>query len=101
MERNKGLEDINKKRIESIQEVNVSRSSRLIRGVLLRGTQIHIKVRGDGFADLADLSLFGSILNEFLAVYATINAFIRLEIEDILTGERLIWPERLGTQTLI
>jgi type VI secretion system protein ImpG len=101
MERNKGLEDINKKRIESIQEVSVSRSSRLIRGILLRGTQIHIKVRGDGFADLADLSLFGSILNEFLAVYATINAFIRLEIEDILTGERFVWPERLGTQTLI
>ena len=101
MERNKGLEDTNRKRIESIEEVRLERKSRLIRGVLLRGTRIKVKVRGDGFADISDLYLFGTVLNEFLAVYASINTFTQLEIEDILTGERLSWPERLGTQTLI
>ena len=60
-----------------------------------------MRVRGDGFADIADLYLFGTVLNEFLSVYATVNTYTRLEIEDILTGERLSWPERLGTQTLI
>jgi type VI secretion system protein ImpG len=69
--------------------------------VLLRGTHILVRVRGDGFADLADLYLFGSVLNEFLSVYATINTYTRLEIENTLTGESLSWPERLGTQTLI
>ena len=40
-------------------------------------------------------------MNEFMAVYSTINSFTKLEIEDLLTGEILTWPERLGTQTLI
>jgi type VI secretion system protein ImpG len=101
MERNKTLEDTNKKRIESIREVTVKRITRLIRGILLRGSLIRIRVSGDGFADIADMSLFGSILNEFLAVYSTINSFTLVEIEDLLTGELLTWPERLGTQTLI
>ncbi|MCL4460343.1 MAG: type VI secretion system baseplate subunit TssF [Nitrospirae bacterium] len=101
MERNKTLEDTNKKRIESIQEVTVNRITRMIRGVLLRGSRIRIRVRGNGFADVADMVLFGSILNEFLAVYSTINSFTLVEIEDLLTGELLTWPERLGTQTLI
>ncbi|EQD24928.1 MAG: hypothetical protein D084_Lepto4C00311G0003, partial [Leptospirillum sp. Group IV 'UBA BS'] len=48
MERNKGLEDTNRKRIESIDEVRLSRKSRFIRGVLLRGTHILVRVRGDG-----------------------------------------------------
>lgn len=100
-ERNKGLEDTNRKRIESIDEVRLSSKSRFIRGVLLRGTRILVRVRGDGFADQADLYMFGSVLNEFLSVYATINTFTKLEIENILTGESLSWPERLGTQTLI
>ena len=100
-ERNKGLEDTNRKRVDSLQEVSVERKNRFIRGILLRGTQIRIRVRGDGFADMADLYLFGTLLNEFLSVYATVNVFIGLEIEDILTGEKLAWPDRLGTQTLI
>lgn len=100
-ERNKGLEDTNRKRIDSLEAVTVERKSRFIRGILLRGTQILVRVRGDGFADIADLYLFGTVLNEFLSVYATVNTYTRLEIEDILTGERLSWPERLGTQTLI
>ena len=101
MERNKGLEDTNRKRIESIDEVRLFRKNRFIRGVLLRGTEILVRVRGDGFADMPDLYLFGTILNEFLSVYATINTFTRLQIENALTGENLSWPERLGTQTLI
>ena len=100
-ERNKGLEDTNRKRIESLEAVTVERKSRFIRGILLRGTRIRVRVRGDGFADMADLYLFGKILNEFLSVYASINVFIGLEIEDIQTGETLAWPDRLGTQTLI
>ena len=100
-ERNKGLEDTNRKRIDAIEEVAVERKSRFIRGVLLRGTLIKVRVRGDGFADMADLFLFGTVLNEFMSVYATINTFTKLEIEDILTGEIQSWPERLGTQTLI
>ncbi len=101
MERNKGLEDANRKRIESIEEVHLSRKTRFIRGVLLRGTQILVKVRGDGFADLPDLYLFGTVLNEFLSVYATINTFTKLDIENALTGESISWTERLGTQPLI
>ena len=101
MERNKGLEDANRKRVESIDEVRLSRKNRFIRGVLLRGTEILVRVRGDGFADLADLNLFGTVLNEFLSVYATINTFTKLQIENALTGDSLSWPERLGTQTLI
>jgi len=101
MERNKTLEDTNKKRIESIREVTVKRTTRMIRGILLRGSLIRIRVSGDGFADIADMVLFGSILNEFMAVYSTINSFTKVEIEDLLTGELLTWSERLGTQTLI
>lgn len=101
MERNKTLEDTNKKRIESIREVSVKRITRMIRGIMLRGSLIRIRLSGDGFADISDMVLFGSVMNEFMAVYSTINSFTKLEIEDLLTGEILTWPERLGTQTLI
>jgi type VI secretion system protein ImpG len=101
MERNKGLEDANRKRIESIEEVKLTRKTRFIRGVLLRGTHILVKIRGDGFADFSDLYLFGTVLNEFLSVYATINTFTKLEVENALTGESISWTERLGTQPLI
>ena len=101
MERNKTLEEANRRRLESIEEVHVSPESRLLRGVLMRGTRIAVRCRGDGFSDFYDLSLFAMILNEFLSVYASINTFIALEIEDTLTGERIACPQRMGNQPLI
>lgn len=101
MERNRTMEEANRRRLESIEEVRVGSESRLIRGVLLRGSRITVRCRGDGFADFYDLSLFAEILNEFLSVYASINTFIALEVEDTLTGDKITCPQRMGTQSLI
>lgn len=40
--------------------------------------------------------LFGSVLNEFFALYATINSFHQLMVVEAKRGEEYIWSSRLG-----
>lgn len=44
--------------------------------------------------------LFASVINEFLALYGTVNSFHQLIVREEKSGEHYIWPARLGEQTL-
>jgi type VI secretion system protein ImpG len=45
--------------------------------------------------------LFGSILNEFLPLYASLNSFSQLSLKEVQRGEIFQWDPRMGQQTLV
>jgi type VI secretion system protein ImpG len=97
-----GQETANRRRIESIQDVTSTRETRLIgRGSILRGQQVRIKCRLDSFASIGDMYLFGCVLDRFVADYAGVNSYTRVELEDASTGVLFKWPPRLGQQPLL
>ena len=97
-----GQETANRRRIESIQDVTSTRETRLIgRGSILRGQQVRIKCRLDSFASIGDMYLFGCVLDRFIADYAGVNSYTRVELEDAFTGVLFKWPPRLGQQPLL
>jgi type VI secretion system protein ImpG len=67
----------------------------------MRGQEISLRLRQDHFASLGDLFLFGSVLDYFLGVYASMNAYTRLQVEEVQTGDRYQWPARVGDRFLI
>jgi len=91
----------NQKRVAGIQSIESRGADRLVSGVLTRGRDIELEARHDHFASQGDLFLFGSIIDHFLGSYASINAFTRLSLREVLTGEIYQWPARLGDHPLI
>ncbi|MEN8217486.1 MAG: type VI secretion system baseplate subunit TssF [Pseudomonadota bacterium] len=69
-------------------------------GTPVRGIRTHIDMHESKFAGEGDMYLFASVLNEFFALYASINAFHQLEVKTE-RGEIYLWPARLGQQHLI
>ncbi|WP_296223984.1 type VI secretion system baseplate subunit TssF [Ralstonia sp. UBA689] len=101
-QQDQGTEAANRRRIDGIQEVIAMPETRLVgRGSVLRGQFVRIRCRQDHYADIGDMYLFGCVLERFLADYASINAYTRVELEDVLSETIFKWPPRLGQQTLL
>ncbi|UWE14279.1 type VI secretion system baseplate subunit TssF [Herbaspirillum huttiense] len=97
-----GQEAANRRRIEGIQEVIATPETRLVgRGSVLRGQRVRIKCRQDFFAGIGDMYLFGCVIERFIADYAGINSYTRVEMEDAFSGAVFKWPARLGQQALL
>ncbi len=90
----------NRKRIAGIEKVTSRGVDRLVSGLMLRGREIELSARHDHFAGPGDLYLFGCVLNEFFAVYATLNSFTRFVLRETLQGEVITWPARIGERPL-
>ena len=45
--------------------------------------------------------MFGSVIERFLANYAPINSYTRVEMVDVFSGVSFQWPPRLGNQILL
>jgi type VI secretion system protein ImpG len=69
-------------------------------GTPIRGIRTHIDMLVSKFAGEGDMYLFASVLNEFLALYASINSFHQLEVETE-EGEIYLWRPRQGQQNLM
>ena len=97
-----GLAAANRRRIEGIQDVSTTPETRLVgRGSVLRGQRVRITCRPDHFAGVGDMYLFGCVLDRFLANYAGINSYTRVELADAYSGAVFQWPPRLGQQPLL
>ncbi len=91
----------NQKRIAGIESIRSKGTDRLVSGLLLRGREITCTARYDYFASQGDLYLFGSVLNEFFAVYASLNSFTHFILKETLSGDTLTWPAKIGERPLI
>ncbi len=88
-------------RLEGIQSLDARHGERLLRGAPVRGTIIHLLLNEDSFAGEGDMYLFATVLNEFFALYASINAFTELTVKGVKYGEVYPWPARLGQQPIL
>ncbi len=88
----------NELRLEAIAEVSSKPAERLFRGTLLRGRETEIQLLEDRFASEGELYLFAAVLEEFLALYVTLNAFSQLTVRGRQAGEVHAWKPRVGRQ---
>jgi len=90
-----------KSRIDAISSFVTEPVDRLFAGRPIRGLKSYMKVKGEAFATEGELYLFTSILAEFFSLYATINSFHELELEEEASGTIYQWPPKYGRQPLI
>lgn len=86
--------------LEGMSDIRMRETDRIYEGLPLRGAVTELTLAQRGFSCEGDMFLFASALNEFLALYATVNSFHQLVVREEKSGERYIWPPRLGKQTL-
>lgn len=91
----------NERRLEGILSVQSIPKDRLYRGTTIRGTEVQIEMQEDHYVDEGDMYLFACVLDEFLALYANINSFVKLTVKGKTHGEVYEWPLRIGKQTLL
>ncbi len=87
-------------RLEGIQAVRAEAGTTLAGGHLLRGTVVTVEVLEDHFSSEGDLYLFASVLQEFIALHATLNGFVELRVRGVQRGEVFTWPPRTGRDRL-
>lgn len=88
-------------RLEGIHALEARHGERLLRGAPVRGTILHLQMNEDSFAGEGDMYLFATVLNEFFALYASLNAFTELTVRGVKYGEVYHWPARLGQQPIL
>ncbi|MCI5165535.1 MAG: type VI secretion system baseplate subunit TssF [Candidatus Electrothrix sp. GM3_4] len=93
--------EANEKRINGIESYEVCPVNRLVRGVMMRGQQLHLIIQADHFAGIGDFYLFGVVLDEFFSEYAGMNSFTQLNITNSNSGEDFTWPMRIGSTPLL
>lgn len=91
----------NQKRIQGIENITAHPSNRLVSSLILRGQEIEVRARSDHFASAGDFFLFGCILDDFFALYSSINAYTRFKLIDAFKGETYQWQARTGRHPLI
>ncbi len=91
----------NQKRISGISSIKAAPIDRVHKGRIVRGHKIEMEVYADQFAGLGDVYLFGSVLNSFFTIYASINTFIQFNLKELNSGVSFKWPVKIGNRTLI
>jgi type VI secretion system protein ImpG len=91
----------NDARVAAIAAVNARHEESLFRGGVHRGLAVEVELDEQGFGGDGDVALFGAVLDEFFALYATLNCTSRLTVKGSRTGEVYEWPTRLGRQYLL
>ena len=86
--------------LDGMLAIRMRETDRIYEGLPLRGAVTELTLDQRGFSCEGDMFLFASALNEFLALYATVNSFHQLIVREEKSGERYVWPPRLGKQTL-
>lgn len=99
--RNLTFVEANNKRIDGIIGIEAVPTDRLMKGRIIRGYEVHLKLRGDHYSGTGDLYLFSSVLARFLGGYVTENCFIRLVVEELGKGYRFEWAARMGDRCVL
>jgi type VI secretion system protein ImpG len=94
-------ERVSQKRLAGITGITTKPVDRMIRGLPVRGIRSELQLDQHGFASEGDLYLFGTVLSQFFALYASINAFHQLEVVNTDNQERYTWTLQQGQQPLM
>ena len=91
----------NQLRLGALGAVEALASERIFRGTPMRGIATRIELDEAGFASDGELYLFATVLEEFLALYVSVNAFSQLTVRGKQKGEIYEWPARVGRQVIL
>lgn len=89
---------VHQRMLEGILTIQTEFDERLIRGAIVRGSQIQIELNEDHFAGEGDAYLFSSILDRFMGLYATVNAYTQLTARFSRSGQVYSFSPRWGEQ---
>lgn len=84
--------------LDGIVSITTGFDERLIRGAAVRGSRIDVELNEDHFAGEGDAYLFSAILDRFMGLYATINAYSQLTVRFTRSGQVHAFPPRWGEQ---
>ena len=93
-------QNVSQRRLGALRSVSHEAVDRLHRGLPMRGLRVDLNIDPQGFAGQGDLFLFASALNEFFALYASLNSYHELRVIST-QGDVYLWPPRKGQQPLL
>ncbi len=88
-------------RLEGLVALDARPVERLVQGSPIRGTRIDLQMSEASFAGEGDMYMFACVLNEFFALYASMNALTELHVKGTKYGEVYEWAPRLGQQVVL
>jgi len=84
------------KLLKGMVAVSYAEQDHIYHGLPVRGARTRLVLDQRAFACEGAMYLFGTVLNEFFALYATVNSFHQLIVEESSCGEEYRWRPRLG-----
>jgi len=84
--------------LEGIVKITSTFGERMMRGSAVRGTQVYVELNEDHFAGEGDAYLFAAILDRFVGLYTTLNAYSQLTARMSRSGQVYEFPPRWGEQ---
>ncbi|MBG8562509.1 type VI secretion system baseplate subunit TssF [Pseudomonas qingdaonensis] len=93
-------EKVSKRLLGGLKSIRHEHVDRLHRGLPLRGLRTELTIDPQGYIGEGDLFMFASVLNEFFALYASLNSYHELRVRST-QGEVYQWTPRMGLQPLL
>ena len=93
-------EKVSRRLLGGLKQIGHQHVDRLHRGLPVRGVRTELVMDPEGYLGEGDLFLFASILNEFFALYASLNSYHELRVRST-QGEVYQWTPRMGQQPLL
>lgn len=93
-------ERVSKRLLGGLKSIRHEHVDRLHRGLPLRGLRTELTIDPQGYIGEGDLFIFASVLNEFFALYASLNSYHELRVNST-QGEVYQWTPRMGQQPLL
>ncbi|MNU53656.1 hypothetical protein D3C71_426910 [compost metagenome] len=93
-------ENISKRLLGGLKSIKHQHVDRLHRGLPVRGLRTELTIDPQGYIGEGDLFVFASVLNEFFALYASLNSYHELRVIST-QGEVYQWTPRMGLQPLL
>ena len=91
---------VSQKRLGALRSIRHEAVDRLHRGLPVRGLRVDLTLDAQGFVGQGDLFVFASVLNQFFALYASLNSYHELRVIST-QGDVYQWPSRMGQQPLL
>ncbi|MGR2708468.1 type VI secretion system ImpG/VasA family protein [Pseudomonas sp. IB20] len=94
------VQKVSQTRLGALRSIRHEAVDRLHCGLPIRGLRVDLAVDPQGFLGMGDLFVFASVLNEFFALYASLNSYHELRVTST-QGDVYLWPSRMGQQPLL
>ncbi|MCD5994603.1 type VI secretion system baseplate subunit TssF [Pseudomonas sp. CDFA 602] len=93
-------ERISQHLMNALKSIRHESVDRLYQGLPLRGVKTELVIDPSGYVGEGHLFLFASVINEFFALYASLNSFHELQVKST-QGGMYQWTPRMGLQPLL